>query len=81
MNIDEAAQYLGYRDAEHLEMNDISDCSKWWELIKKLVETKAKNNESLHLVSCSDNKYCEDCGDYVKKGCDNKQCNYYKGCN
>tara|TARA_R110002020_G_scaffold313910_1_gene529181 strand:- start:262 stop:519 length:258 start_codon:yes stop_codon:yes gene_type:complete len=52
--------------------------------IKKIIDEAVKlvsKNESLHLVSCSDNKYCEDCGDYVKDGCDNKQCNDYKSCN
>tara|TARA_R110002020_G_scaffold175364_1_gene367256 strand:- start:6 stop:254 length:249 start_codon:yes stop_codon:yes gene_type:complete len=41
---------------------------------------QAKNNESLHLVSHSDNRYCEDCGGYVKDGCDNKDCKDFKSC-
>ena len=50
MNIDEAAQYLGYRDAEHVEMQDLSEHSKWWELINKLT-SKDETELNLHLVS------------------------------
>ena len=49
MNIDEAAQYLGYRDAEHVEMQDLSEHSKWWELINKLT-SKDETELNLHLV-------------------------------
>jgi hypothetical protein len=56
MNIDEAAQYLGYRDAEHVEMQDLSEYSKWWELIKKLTskdETKDETELNSHFASGS----------------------------
>ena len=46
----------------------------------KYLNDLAKNNESLHDVSHSDNRYCEDCGGYVKDGCDNKDCKDFKSC-
>ncbi len=44
------------------------------------LQSKVSNADSLHDVSHSDNRYCEDCGDYVKDGCDNKDCKDFKSC-
>ena len=50
MTTEQAAEYLGYGSVEHLEKNDISDRSEWWELIKKLT-SKEEPELNLHLVS------------------------------
>ena len=44
------------------------------------LQSKVCNTDSLHNVSHSDNRYCEDCGGYVKDGCDNKDCKDFKSC-
>ena len=52
MTTEQAAEYLGYGSVEHLEKNDISDRSEWWELIKKLT-SKDETELNLHSVSHS----------------------------
>jgi len=48
--------------------------------IQEYINYLERKNFSLHSVSHSDNRYCEDCGDYVKDGCDNKDCKDFKSC-
>jgi hypothetical protein len=50
------------------------------EYYKNVARALVSKNESLHDVGHSDNRYCEDCGDYVKDGCDNKDCKDFKSC-
>lgn len=85
MTTEQAAEYLGYGSVEHLEKNDISDRSEWWELIKKLT-SKDETELNLHLVSyrfdvpndvvgCtyySDDAYYDHCGYYMLDQDENK---------
>ena len=61
MNTNEAAQYLGYRDIEHLEMQDISEYSLWWTLIKHLTsEPVNKSTDSSFCLSQTKNLLCDE---------------------
>ena len=70
MSIDEAAQFLGYIDADHLEMQDLSEHRKWWELIQKLTNSTKRPQgytPSHERLTCEDCVFMEWIGSGSKK--------------
>lgn len=83
-----AVELLEYHDKNHLSGDNKSrsetrqqQLKYSMELVKQMTQICKGQILPIHNVThCDAGEYCDDCGDYVDNGCDNKDCKHNKSC-